>query len=68
MKTNVGTEDMIVRILIALVLFSLAVFLEGNARWWALAGFVPLLTGALRFCPLYTIFGLSTCPLRKSGA
>ncbi|MEK6555392.1 MAG: DUF2892 domain-containing protein, partial [Bdellovibrionota bacterium] len=24
---------------------------------------VPLLTGAMGFCPLYKIFGFNTCPL-----
>ena len=62
MKPNVGTADMIGRIIIALALLSMALFLEGNARWFATLGFIPLLTGSLRFCPLYTMFGISTCP------
>ncbi|WP_296988128.1 YgaP family membrane protein [Thalassospira sp. UBA1131] len=29
------------------------------------AGVVMLATAALRFCPLYMLFGLRTCPLSK---
>lgn len=65
MKANVGTADRIVRFVLAIVLFSLALVLDGNARWWALLGFVPLFTGAISFCPLYVLFGFSTCPLEK---
>ena len=67
MKKNVGSADKVIRVIIALLLFSLYFFLEGNARYWALVGFVPLLTGLMNFCPLYTIFGLSTCPLKKEA-
>ena len=67
MKPNVGNADMIARIVIALVLFSLAWFLEGNARWFAALGFIPLLAASLRFCPLYTMFGISTCQAKRVG-
>lgn len=62
MKKNVGTIDKVIRLVGALAVFSLFFILEGNARFWALLGFLPLLTGYLNFCPLYTIFGISTCP------
>jgi len=26
---------------------------------------VPLLTGVFGFCPLYTVFGYSTCPVKN---
>jgi hypothetical protein len=28
-------------------------------------GIVPLATGLIGFCPLYKLFGLSTCPMPK---
>lgn len=33
---------------------------------WAYIGVVPLLTGALGSCPLYSLLGISTCPVRQS--
>ncbi|TSA11577.1 MAG: DUF2892 domain-containing protein [Betaproteobacteria bacterium] len=63
MKANVGGVDKILRIVAGLALLSLILILEGNARWWGLAGLVPLSTGLFNFCPLYTLFGLNTCPI-----
>lgn len=66
MKANVGSVDKAVRIVIALVLFSLYFVLEGNLRYIAFVGIIPLLTAFVSWCPLYSIFGISTCPLKKS--
>jgi hypothetical protein len=52
------------RIILGLVLLSL-VFL-GPRTYWGLLGVVPLVTGLVGSCPLYTMFGVSTCPLRSS--
>ena len=38
--------------------------LEGNVRYWGLVGLVLLLTGLMNFCPLYTVLGLNTCPVK----
>lgn len=62
MKKNVGSLDKVIRLVLALGLFSLFFIFEGNARFLALFGFVPLLTGFMNFCPLYTVFGCSTRP------
>jgi len=41
----------------------LAVALTGVSPWGYI-GIVPLLTGLLGSCPVYTLFGWSTCPLK----
>lgn len=61
MNPNVGTVDRVVRVLVGLGLLSLLFILDGNARWFGLIGLVPLLTAGIRFCPLYTVFGIRTC-------
>lgn len=61
MKTNVGGLDRILRILVGLVLIALAA--TGTVGAWGWIGIVPLVTGLLRSCPLYSIIGLNTCPL-----
>lgn len=66
MKNNVGAVDKGVRIVLAVVLFSLYFILEGNLRYIAAVGFIPLITAFISWCPLYAIFGLSTCPLKKA--
>ena len=67
MKRNVGGIDKVLRIVVGLGLLSLLFVLEGSARWWGLIGLVPLGTALVGFCPLYTILGLSTCPV-EGGA
>jgi hypothetical protein len=61
MKANVGGIDRVLRILVGLVLLVLAA--SGAVGWWGWLGVVPLVTGLLRFCPLYSLLGLRTCPL-----
>jgi len=61
MKRNVGTADRIVRLILAAGLFSLYFVLEGNLRYLAAIGFVPLLTALVGSCPLYSVLGINTC-------
>lgn len=63
---NVGSIDRILRIVVGLALIA-GFFLntEGSYRWLYLIGIVPLATGLMSSCPLYSIFGISTCPTRK---
>ena len=65
MKANVGGIDRILRIVIGLAL--IAATLTGAIGVWGWIGVVPLATAAMGFCPLYTVFGFSSCPLKRSG-
>ncbi len=60
MKANVGGIDRILRIVLGAVLILWAAVLGGPV--WAWIGVVPLATGLIKFCPLYPLLGLSTCP------
>ena len=60
---NVGTADHIVRIVIGLVLIAL-VFV-GPQTPWGWLGVVPLATGLLGCCGLYTLLGIKTCKTGK---
>jgi hypothetical protein len=62
MKLNVGGIDKTVRIAAGIALLSLLVLLEGSIRWVGLVGIVPLVTGLVGYCPLYSLLGVSTCP------
>lgn len=64
MPRNVGGIDRVLRIVVGLALLSLVFVIDGPARWWGLVGLVALLTGLARTCPLYSLVGISTCPLR----
>ncbi|MCB1755534.1 MAG: DUF2892 domain-containing protein [Gammaproteobacteria bacterium] len=61
-KNNVGTVDRAVRIIIGLVLISL-VFL-GPKTAWGWIGLIPLATGVMGSCALYTLLGINTCPVK----
>lgn len=65
MNANVGTLDRIVRIIIGLALIS-QVFV-GLHTLWGWIGVLPLATGLMGWCGLYTVLGIRTCPLRKES-
>jgi Protein of unknown function (DUF2892) len=50
---------------VALGLALLALVFVGPRTPWGLVGIVPLLTGMVGTCPLYTVLGFSTCPLPR---
>lgn len=65
-KTNVGGIDRILRIVVGIaLLIGFFTNTEASYRWLYLIGIVPLATGLLSTCPLYSILGLSTCPMKK---
>lgn len=66
MKTNVGSLDRAVRVGLGLALLSLFFVLEGNTRWLALVGLVPLVTALVGWCPAYRLLGVSTCSLERA--
>lgn len=64
MKKNVNTLDRTIRIILSFVFFSTFFLFEGNLRFIAVIGFVPLITGVISFCPLYRVLGVSTCKIK----
>lgn len=57
-RTNEGTGDRIVRIVLGIILIALV--FTGPRTAWGWIGLVPLLTGALGVCPLYSALSIST--------
>ncbi|PIQ49172.1 MAG: hypothetical protein COW03_06440 [Cytophagales bacterium CG12_big_fil_rev_8_21_14_0_65_40_12] len=68
MKKNMNTADRIIRLTISVILvilfFTNVVSGTLGIVLLVLAG-VFTLTSVVSFCPLYTIFGISTCPVKK---
>lgn len=60
---NEGAADRIARVVVGLAVLSM-VFV-GPKSLWGLLGLVPLITGLVGSCPLYTLAGMSTCPMKK---
>lgn len=65
MKKNEGSLDRLIRLIVGLIVLSLWFVLDGTAKYWALLGFVPLLTAALAWCPFYPLLGINTLGKNK---
>lgn len=63
MAKNEGNLDRILRLTAGVVLVGLAA--TGTVGVWGWVGVVPLATGAMGWCPLYSIFGISTCAVKQ---
>ena len=64
MITNVGGLDRILRFFVGLAILSVVVWYPGDARWFGLLGLIPLGTALFRVCPIYSLFGISSCPTK----
>jgi len=67
MKANVGGIDRIVRLLAGIALIAVGAMGMLAAPWSYVAmgaGAVFVLTSAISFCPLYTILGINSCPVK----
>jgi hypothetical protein len=60
---NVGQLDRILRFALGAGLIGWGLYTQ---NWWGAIGLVPLLTASLSTCPLYTLLGMSTCPIKKA--
>ena len=58
LKQNEGNIDRVLRVIAGLVLISMVFY--GPMSNWGWIGIVPLLTGIVGSCPVYSILGLST--------
>lgn len=67
LKTNVGSLDRILRIVLGVALLAAWFLMPGAGYRWVfiVLGVVALATGLMKTCPLYSIVGLNTCPLSK---
>jgi len=65
MKTNEGGIDRILRIVAGLALIGLT--LTGTIGAWGWIGVVPLATGLIGWCPLYTLLGINSCPMKSKS-
>lgn len=63
MKVNEGAIDRGLRVVAGLVLIGLAA--TGTIGAWGYIGVIPLLTGAIGMCPIYSMLGINTCPMSR---
>ncbi len=67
-KKNEASIERILRTLlgVALLVWFFMAPADAGYKPWLLVGIIPLVTGLIGWCPLYAIFGFSTCPVKKS--
>ncbi len=69
MKKNMGTADKIIRLIIAAIIVTLyfTEMITGTVAivLLVLSG-IFVLTSFISFCPLYTLFGIKTCPKKDN--
>jgi hypothetical protein len=68
---NIGSADRTIRFIVGLLLIVLPL-IPPTASWFAplgdwawavlIVGLVMVVTAALRICPAYALFGITTCP------
>jgi hypothetical protein len=58
LKCNVGKTEQIIRIVIGVVIILIGLTFR---NWWGLIGLVPIVTGAIGYCPISDVLGISTC-------
>ncbi|MEN3001293.1 MAG: DUF2892 domain-containing protein [Armatimonadota bacterium] len=59
MTCNIGRVEQAIRILIGIAILAVGWYYQS---WWGLIGLIPLITGIVRFCPLWRVLGISSCP------
>lgn len=62
---NEHTVERVVRVVLGLAIVSLAFI--GPQSPWAWLGLILVATGALGSCPIYTLFGISTCSIQTKN-
>lgn len=70
MTRNVGGVEQKIRLVLGLLAVGLAAL--GGLPMWAVGvmgvvGVVALVTGGARYCPLWALLGVNTCPLKNQG-
>lgn len=61
---NEGNLDRALRVIVGAAVLSLVAF--GPKTPWGYLGVVPLVTGLIGSCPLYSLLGIKTCATRRA--
>ena len=65
MKTNEGSVDRVIRVILGIVLLAIGIYEVSSSMVLGVVliiiGAIALITGITGFCPLYSLLGISTC-------
>ena len=57
MQCNIGTTDRVIRFIVGVVIILAGISFK---TWWGAIGLMPIVTGLLRYCPLYVPLKINT--------
>jgi hypothetical protein len=57
MQSNIGTTDRAIRFIVGIVIILAGIYFK---TWWGAIGLIPILTGFIRYCPLYVPLKINT--------
>lgn len=61
MKCNMDKVEKVIRMVVGLGMLSLVFILRDPSRFFGLIGIIPLTTGIVGTCPIYSLLGINTC-------
>lgn len=65
MQRNIGRTDRIIRLILGVLILGLYGALLPPWKYVTLLGLIPVGTALTGNCPIYTLFGINTCPMPK---
>ncbi len=57
LKKNVGYKDSIIRVILGTLIVALGLYFDS---YWGFIGLIPVISGAISFCPVYRVLKVST--------
>lgn len=57
LKKNVGYVDSIIRVTVGALIVGAGLYFE---NWWGFLGLIPVISGAVSFCPIYRLLKIDT--------
>ena len=57
LKKNVGYIDSIIRVVLGTLIVAIGLYYNS---YWGFIGLIPVISGAISFCPVYRLLGTST--------
>ena len=67
MTRNMGTLDRAVRLILGVVILGLFGAVDPPLKYLTLLGLIPVGTALTGNCPMYSLFGFSTCRVKTSN-
>jgi Protein of unknown function (DUF2892) len=62
-RINESNADRIIRFVLGIAIAVAGLYFQS---WLGLLAIIPLATAVVGWCPLYSIFGISTCPVKRT--